>query len=923
MTPERWAEIDRIWHAVLARPDAERAAVVVELCAGDHELRVEVEALLTNLARASAAGFGVLPGVAVTQSSRDEQTGAEDWARIKDLLATALSLDPSARQSYVSDASAGDSSLRNRILALLAAYERVEDFLGRPPAHVGEGRPVDDDLVGRSIGTYTILKRIGAGAMGDVYLAHDSRLDRRVAVKQLATHLVPDRVHHQRFRAEARAVSALNHPNILVIHDVGDLDGRPFIVSEFVEGDTLRARLMRGPLAVVNAVTIATQIADALAAAHERGILHRDVKPENVMLRPDGYVKVLDFGLAKLRRLAPADAAVVPALHPASADGSVETMPGMLLGTPRYMSPEQARGLEVDARADVWSLGVVLYEMLAGRPPFSGGTPADVIAAILHFEPAPVGEPRDIPQAVSEIVRRALTKDLSRRYSGAREMYAALASVRGALEAGETPPAPTASSPVAVTPGLIVGPVRLMVLPFRLLTPEAGVDFLRFALADAVVSALSEISSLTVRSSAIASRFATGEIDLPRIAADADVNVVLTGTLTAAGGQIRVGSELIEAPGGRVVWATSLQAPSDDLFQLQERVVTRIVESLANPLTVPDQRAVRHDVPASAAAYESYLRANELARHPSGFDQALDLYLKSVQTDPEFAPAWARLGRLYRVIGKYSGQEVLRWFRQADESFGRAMAINPELSSAQNNYASLQVDMGRSVAAMVRLLTRARRRPSDSELYAGLVHACRYAGLLDASVSAHRRAIALDPLMPTTALQTYLMRGELDVALAESQKLTGGSLRGIVLALLNREGEAIEYLREQEQRLPYFTIRQYSVALRTLLEGDRTGCLAAIEHLLAIDFPDPEGLYWVGRYLARLGDARAQGMVDAAIDAGFNVLRFISWDPWIDSLRGTPEFDAAIRKAATQHRAAVSAFTEAGGTQLLGRDSAG
>jgi serine/threonine protein kinase/tetratricopeptide (TPR) repeat protein len=837
---------------------------------------------------------------------------SEQWALIKDLLATALALPANARPGYLSHACAGDISLQREVEDLLAASNRTDDFLEqRANDLLTEQAGPEADLAGRSIGHYNVVSRIGSGATGDVYLARDDRLDRRVALKRLAIHLALEPQNLFRFRTEARAASGLNHPNILIIHDVGDLDGRPFIVSEFVEGETLRARLTRGRLAVHEAVRIAAQIADALAAAHERGILHRDIKPENVMVRPDGHVKILDFGLAKL--LQPAEP------HEASV---VRTLPGLLLGTPRYMSPEQARGLDVDARSDIWSVGVVLYEMLAARPPFEGGTPSDVIAAILHFEPQPLDDDLAIPRAVTDILTRTLEKDLGRRFGSVRELYAALECVRTTLESGGTLPTSASESPGPAASGVLVGRVRLMVLPFRLLASDPGLDFLRFSLADAIVSALSEISALTVRSSLLASRFGAGEIDLTRIAAEADVNVVLNGTIMPSGDRVRVGSELIEAPGGRIVWATSSETEAGDFFQLQDRVVTRIVESLARPLTVPDQIAVRRDVPSSTAAYESYLRANELARHPAGFEEALGLYRKCLDADPRFAPAWARLGRLYRVIGKYSGQDVARWFRQADEAFERAMSLNPELSVAQNNYAYLQVDMGRAVASMVRLLTRARRRPTDADLYAGLVHACRYAGLLDASAAAHRCAIAIDPLIPTTALQTYFMRGELDVALDESRKIAGGSLRAMVLSLLDREAEAIAYLKEQEQRLSHFTIRQYSVALRTLLEGDRQECLAAIDHLLTIDFPDPEGLYWLARYLSRLDDPRAQETLDAAIDGGFNAVRMMRWDPWLERLRGTPSFDVTARKAGVQYRAAVSAFVDAGGTHVLGPASA-
>src|SRR6516225_3848085 len=234
-----------------------------------------------------------------------------------------------------------------------------------------------DDPVGRVIGSYRIDALIGAGGMGEVYKALDTKLDRPVALKLLSTDTARDPDRLRRFHAEARAASSLNHPHILVIHDFGDLDGRPFMVTEYVEGETLRQRLDRGVLSGADAIDVALQVGAALTAAHSRGLVHRDIKPENVMRRPDGYVKVLDFGLAKLTSRD-------------DGDRGSDTLPGVLLGTPRYMSPEQARGQEVDARSDIWSLGVLLYEMLAGRPPFAGATHADTIAAILGAEPVPL-----------------------------------------------------------------------------------------------------------------------------------------------------------------------------------------------------------------------------------------------------------------------------------------------------------------------------------------------------------------------------------------------------------------------------------------------------------------------------------------------------------------------------------------------------
>jgi serine/threonine protein kinase/predicted ATPase len=286
---------------------------------------------------------------------------------------------------------------------------------------------MEEDLTGRVIGSYRVESRIGAGGMGEVYRAHDAKLDRPVALKLLSSAVAADADRLRRFHAEARAASSLNHPNILVIHDFGEIDGRPFMVSELVEGQTLRQRLEQGPLPVREAVDLATQVASALAAAHARGIVHRDIKPENIMIRPDGYVKVLDFGLAKLTtQKTVADAVTM-----------VRTDPGMVMGTPRYMSPEQVRGQETDPRTDVWSTGVVLFEMLAGRAPFHGVTTADLTTAILCAEPEAIeGVAAEAPDALGPIVAMALAKESDRRYPSAMELHRELLALRTGIDSG-------------------------------------------------------------------------------------------------------------------------------------------------------------------------------------------------------------------------------------------------------------------------------------------------------------------------------------------------------------------------------------------------------------------------------------------------------------------------------------------------------
>ena len=356
------------------------------------------------------------------------------WQQIKEVFHSALERAPHDRPAFLAEACASDESLRRDVESLIEAHEKEGSFIDAPAFEMAAGWLADDagdSLVGREINHYKILETLGVGGMGEVYLAQDTKLGRKIALKLLPASFMNDADRLQRFQQEARAASALNHPNILTIHEVGEQRGRPYIATELIEGETLRQRLASAwHLDSDAALDIITQVASALVAAHEVGIIHRDIKPENIMLRPDGYVKVLDFGLAKLAE--PKGARSDPEA-PTRMRGN--TSPGMVLGTVNYMSPEQARGLPVDERTDIWSLGVVFYEMLSGQTPFRGLTPTDVTVAILEREPAPPSTlSEDMPAELDWIVKKALRKDREERYQTVRELLGDLRGVKQELE---------------------------------------------------------------------------------------------------------------------------------------------------------------------------------------------------------------------------------------------------------------------------------------------------------------------------------------------------------------------------------------------------------------------------------------------------------------------------------------------------------
>src|SRR5688572_17081291 len=664
------------------------------------------------------------------------------------------------------------------------------------------------DFEGRQIGPYRIVARIGAGGMGEVFKAHDAKLDRVVALKLLPSGVAGDPDRLRRFHAEARAASSLNHPHILVVHDFGELQGRPFIVTEFVEGQTLRPLIQQGPVPTADALRIATQIASALAAAHARGVVHRDIKPENVMVRPDGYVKVLDFGIAKLL-----DAAVET--------GDQTTMlaateAGVIVGSPRYMSPEQTRGLPVDRRTDVWSLGVLLYELLEGHPPFDGRTAADVAAAILR---ANVPETTRTPKMVSDFVFRALSKDAGDRFASGQQMLEALRE----FDQG-------AGRRAAATPA--AGPLRLIVLPFRILRSDSDTDFLAFSLPDALAASLANLDSIAVRSSLAAGRLAA-DADLKTIAAASDVDVVLSGTMLRAGNELRVTAQLVEVETGTLTWSHTAQSPLGDIFRLQDSLVDRIVESLSLPLTARERRLLKHDEPASAVAYEFYLRANQVvngagARLWTDRDTralALNLYRRSIDADANYAPVWAALGRVHRVASRYDVEEMRENADLAAAAVKRALELNPNLPAAHTLHAMLDLDAGRGREALVRLLERARHRTGDPELFAALCQVCRYSGLLDGSLQAHERALQLDSKIRTSSgVHTLFIRGEYSRVIEfVLQEWRSHAYIGLAsLAALGRFDEAIEAARAKQGELSASSrLRSMVLSLTALLEGDR------------------------------------------------------------------------------------------------------
>jgi eukaryotic-like serine/threonine-protein kinase len=741
------------------------------------------------------------------------------------------------------------------------------------------------------IGPYEITGKLGEGGMGIVYSANDTRLNRPVAVKMILDS-GDDEDSRKRFLREAQVAARVTHPNICRLYDIGEADGRPFLVMELLEGESMSERLGRGPMPLAEALQVTLSVLSALAALHRSSMVHRDLKPSNVFLSTQG-VKLLDFGLAKPVALF-------------SDDGQTQTeitRQGVIAGTPRYSSPEQVTGKPMDARSDLFAAAAILFEALAGKPAFAGNSALEIYHAVLYEAPAALSGSQAI-SAVDRILRRALDKNPANRFAAADEMAAELRAVIRLDDSG------TQVETRAVK--------RLIVLPFRVLRSDPETDFLAFSLPDAIAASLAGLSSLVVRSSLAAARFAGAVLDLREIAKEVDVDTVLTGTLLRAGSQLRLTTQLVEAPSGTLIWSKSSHVELRDIFQLQDALVSGVVESLALPLTAGERQQLAHDAPANATAYDLYLRANEVGKSFGGFSEAMGLYEQCVALDPGYSPAWARLGRARWLVGKFmEGAEAK--LEEGRSAIERALELNPDLPLAHNLYTNIQVDKGHAVDAMRRLLKRLRSSKTDPELFAGVTHASRYCGLLQASIEADRQARRLDPNIHTTVTHTYFAMGNYQAAL-ETVGNDFGYFTPLRLAMLGRTHEAIAILKEKESTVSENRGVMFMYSLRSLLEGRREASLQASYELVNQPIKDPEGEYYMARQLAYLSDTgRAIEVLKRTVDGGYFCYPQMVSDPWLDPIRGDAEFKRILQSAQTLHQEAIEVFRGEGGPKLLGQ----
>ncbi|MDQ3750889.1 MAG: protein kinase, partial [Acidobacteriota bacterium] len=660
---------------------------------------------------------------------------------------------------------------------------------------------------GTHFGRYEIKSLLGAGGMGEVYLAEDKNLGRKVAIKLLPSDLTKNSAHLHRFEQEARIASSLNHPNILTIHEIGSRGGKRFIVMEFVEGETLRKRLATRRMKLLETLDVAMQVASALAAAHEAGIVHRDIKPDNIMLRADAYVKVLDFGIAKL----------IEQPVTSSEDSTlISTNPGTIIGTVNYMSPEQARGLAVDARTDIWSLGVVLYEMLSEKEAFSGATPSDKLVSILEREPPPLEERApEILAALTPIVSKALSKNAEKRYQTARDFLSDLKEISQELvfkakledsgqtrtkssetiltgssqaatktsELSEENPAVVSSSGIPSTQTQRKRRSRkkaidsLAVLPFVNAGNDPNAEYLSDGISESIINSLSQLPQLRVMSWNTVRRYKSADFDPLKIGTDLDIRAIVAGRVFQLGDRLVVKTELIDAVDGSQLWGEQYSRNHSDIFEVQEEISREISEKLRLKLSGNEKKKLVRRYTENAEAYQLYLkgRYHWNKRTREGLKNCIAFFQKAIEKDPNYALAYTGLADAFGILSFYAALPPTDAMPKARAAAMRALEIDKDLAEAHSSLAFVKALYDWDWAGAEKHYRRAiKLNPAyaTAHHWYGLVYLTPLARF-DEAAKEIKRAQETDPLsLPVNAamgIHLYF-RGEYDASIEQSRK---------------------------------------------------------------------------------------------------------------------------------------------------------
>jgi eukaryotic-like serine/threonine-protein kinase len=803
-------------------------------------------------------------------------------------------------------------------------------------------------MIGQTVSHYHIVGKLGGGGMGVVYEAEDTRLSRHVALKFIPAEMVHDRKSLDRFVREARAASQLNHPGICTIHDIEDNGGHPFIVMEKLEGVSLKERMRGKAIELDEILDIGIQVADALAASHAKGIIHRDIKPANIFVAQSGQTKILDFGLAKSAR------------DPGSGDAAMEdslTAMGVIPGTAVYMSPEQARGEELDPRSDLFSFGVVLYEMATGKKPFATGNVITTLDAVLNQKPvSPLQLNPTLPRDFEGIVGRAMEKDRGHRYPNALAMKGDLQSLRKETESGLTktgarrPALPyhiatntfqASTSKFSLYLLVAVSAVLLMVLvavgawwlkqrkmagsgapkntiavlPLQNMNGDISVDFLRFALSDEIANTLTYTRTLDVRPSAITRKFVGNDVDPQQAGKEVHVANVITGHFLKQGNRLLITLEAIQVEGNKLLWQTTVTAPAQDLIALQAQMAARMRQGLLPALGIAGGFLDTGTRPKNPDAYDLYLHSLALPHDAGPNKDAIAVLEHVVDVDPTYAPAWEQLGvRCYYDADYSDGGEPM--FQRSNKACERAIELDPNRIVAAGQLIENRVSRGELGKAYQAAEALVKRRPDSAQAHFVVSYVYRYAGMLQQAANECNTALALDPGNYTfrSCAWAFMEMGNPERA-ADFVRLDAGSEWAAYAtpSVLLREGKIPE-AREAVKRMPsapryHRDLLESCLQLRPAADLDRMAHDA--ETSLPTE-PDPETWYYQGALFAYCGKKQAAfHMLQSAIGQNYCSYENLLSDPLLAKLRTDTGFDKVLSSA----RGCQEAMRAAAGTQ--------